>query len=179
MESSTRWHLCQNQCYQRNDIKPLQHWRYWLQGTKKPIEVITDHKNLLSGFNNTPTPSKRHLRWLEGLKGFDCLYYHTPGAKNTVADILSRRGDHYPEDEEKPEFNPFPEDKMFPIEQLEISAMEFGLDKEEMIEALEWAYLCAIDTDATICEEIRSLVTETDPVLENGKIWVPDKNDLR
>ncbi len=52
-------------------IKPLQHWRYWLQGTKKPIEVITDHKNLLSGFNNTPTPSKRHfvakvaVRWVE------------------------------------------------------------------------------------------------------------------
>ena len=160
-------------------IKPLQHWRYWLQGTKKPIEVITDHKNLLSGFNNAPTPSKRHLRWLEGLKGFDCLYYHTPGAKNMVADILSRRNDHYPEDEEKPEFNPFPEDKMFPIKQLEISAMEFGLNHDEMMEALEWAFLCAIDSDATICEEIRSMVTKNDPIGENRRIWVPDKNDLR
>jgi RNase H-like domain found in reverse transcriptase/Reverse transcriptase (RNA-dependent DNA polymerase) len=42
-------------------VKPLQHWRYWLQGTKLPIEIITDHKNLLSGFNDKPTPSKRHL----------------------------------------------------------------------------------------------------------------------
>ena len=24
-------------------VKPLQHWRYWLQGTKKPIQIITDH----------------------------------------------------------------------------------------------------------------------------------------
>ena len=24
-------------------VKPLQHWCYWLQGTKKPIEIITDH----------------------------------------------------------------------------------------------------------------------------------------
>ena len=39
-------------------VKPLEHWRYWLQGTKKPIEIITDHKNLLNGFNNRPTPSK-------------------------------------------------------------------------------------------------------------------------
>jgi len=39
-------------------VKPLQHWRYWLQGTQKPIEIITDHKNLLSGFNDKPTPSK-------------------------------------------------------------------------------------------------------------------------
>ncbi len=116
---------------------------------------------------------------MEGLKGFDCLYYHTPGAKNTVADILSRRGDHYPEKEEKPEFNPFPENKMFPIEQLEISAMEFGLDQDKMMEALEWAYLCAVNSDATIINEIESLVTEKDPSRENGRTWVPDKNDLR
>jgi len=42
-------------------VKPLQHWRYWLQGTQKPIQIITDHRNLLAGFNNKPTPSKRHL----------------------------------------------------------------------------------------------------------------------
>ncbi len=68
---------------------------------------------------------------------------------------------------------------MFPNEQLEISVMEFGLNPNEMMEALEWAFLCAIDSDATICEEIRSLVTEKDPIGENGRIWVPDKNDLR
>ena len=39
-------------------VKPLEHWRYWLQGTKKPIKIITNHKNLLNGFNNRPTPSK-------------------------------------------------------------------------------------------------------------------------
>ena len=33
-------------------VKPLQYWRYWLQGTKKPIKIITDHKNLLSGFTS-------------------------------------------------------------------------------------------------------------------------------
>jgi hypothetical protein len=46
-------------------VKPLQHWQYWLEGTQKPIEIITNHKNLLSGFNDEPTPSKRHLQWLE------------------------------------------------------------------------------------------------------------------
>jgi hypothetical protein len=25
-------------------VKPLQHWRYWLQGTRKPIQIITDHQ---------------------------------------------------------------------------------------------------------------------------------------
>jgi hypothetical protein len=27
-------------------VKALQHWRHWLEGTKIPIEIIMDHKNL-------------------------------------------------------------------------------------------------------------------------------------
>jgi hypothetical protein len=27
-------------------VKALQHWQHWLKGTKIPIEIITDHKNL-------------------------------------------------------------------------------------------------------------------------------------
>ena len=27
-------------------IKALQHWRHWLEGTKIPIEILTDHQNL-------------------------------------------------------------------------------------------------------------------------------------
>src|SRR5882757_2424756 len=71
-------------------VKPLQHWRYWLQGTKKPIEIITDHQNLLSGFNDRPTPSKQHLRWLEILRHFNYVVGYRPGHKNSVADALSR-----------------------------------------------------------------------------------------
>jgi hypothetical protein len=70
-------------------VKPLQHWRYWLQGTKEPTEIITDHKNLLSGFNDKATPSKQHLRWLEILKGYNYIVGYCPGSKNTVADTLS------------------------------------------------------------------------------------------
>ena len=109
---------------------------------------------MLVGFNNKPTPSKRHIRWLDELKTFNSEVYHTLGVKNTVADILSRRPDHYPMEEEEREFNPFPEDKMFPIEQLEVSAMEFGLNPEEMYKALEWAFCCAIESDATLLREI-------------------------
>ena len=27
-------------------IKGLQHWRHWLEGTKEPVRIITDHRNL-------------------------------------------------------------------------------------------------------------------------------------
>ena len=44
---------------------------------------------------------------------------------------------------------------------------------------MEWVYLCMVDSDSTLVEEIKSLVTEQDPKGENGRIWVPEKNDLR
>ena len=159
-------------------VKPLQYWRYWLQGTKKPIEIITDHKNLLSGFNDKPTPSKRHLRWLEILRHYNYEVAYRPGNKNTVADILSRRSDHYPDRVKPQKFDPFPEDKMQPLEELEISAISMGLAQDGMDEAFQYAFLCLVDSDATLLEEIRSLVTKEDPKGENGRIWVPNKNDL-
>ena len=159
-------------------VKPLQYWRYWLQGTKKPIEIITDHKNLLSGFNDKPTPSKRHLRWLEILRHYNYEVAYRPGNKNTVADILSRRPDHYPEGVEPQKFDPFPEEKMYKLEEVEMATLAYGLKQEEMNEALEYAFICLIDSDATLLEEIRSLVNEDSPKGENGRVWVPNKNDL-
>ena len=160
-------------------VKPLEHWRYWLQGTKKPIEIITDHKNLLNGFNNRPTPSKQHLRWLEILKHYNYVVGYRPGAKNTVADILSRREDHYPKEGPPEEFNPFLEDKMTPIEQLELAATELGLEEDKWSQALEWAYLCLVDSDMMIIEEIKSIAGESDPMRQDGRIYVPDQNDLQ
>ena len=68
---------------------------------------------------------------------------------------------------------------MFPIEQLEVSAMEFGLDSEEMCEALEWAFCCAVESDATLLKEIEGSKIEGDPDGIEGRIWVPDRKDLR
>ena len=93
-----------------------------------------------------------------------------------MADILSRRTDHYPNGVEPPAFKPFPEDRMRSLEELEISAMNYEL--EEIDSALEYAFICLVDSDATLVEEIRSLVKEEDPKGEDGRIWVPNKNDM-
>jgi transposase InsO family protein len=90
-----------------------------------------------------------------------------------VADILSRRADHYPlNGEESEHMNPFPEGKILPLEELESATM----DAET---AWEHGLLCLIDSDAKFLEEIESLVTEMDPKGEDGRIWVPPLNDLR
>ena len=159
-------------------VKSLEHWQYWLQGTKKPIKIITDHKNLLNRFNNRPTPSKQHLRWLEILKHYNYVVGYRPGAKNTVTDILSRREDHYLKEGPLVEFNLFPEEKMIPMEELELSTLEYGLEEEQWSQVLEWAYLCLVDSDMTIIEEIKSIAGESDPIRQDGRIYVPDQNDL-
>ena len=100
------------------------------------------------------------------------------GAKNTVADILSRREDHYPKEGPPEEFNPFLEDKMIPMDQLELSVLEYGLEEEEWSQALEWAYLCLVDSDMTIIEEIKSIAGESDPIRTDGRIYIPDQNNL-
>ena len=104
--------------------------------------------------------------------------YH-PGVKNTVADILSQREDHYPQEGPPEEFNLFPEEKMIPIKQLELSALEYRLEDEEWSQALEWAYLCLVDSDMTIIEEIKLIAGESDPIRQDERIYVPDQNDLQ
>ena len=115
---------------------------------------------------------------MEILKHYNYVVGYHPGAKNTVADILSRREDHYPKEGPPEEFNPFLEEKMIPIEQLELSALECGLEDEEWSQALEWAYLCLVNSNRTIIEEIKSIAGESDPIRQDGRIHMPDQNDL-
>jgi hypothetical protein len=90
-----------------------------------------------------------------------------------VADILSRRADHYPPNgEETKRTNLFLEDRILPIEELESANVDIEM-------AWEQGLLCLIDSDAKFLEEIEALVTETDPKGEDGRIWVPPLNDLR
>ena len=160
-------------------VKPLQQWRYWLQGTQKPIKIITDHKNLLSGFNNKPTPSKRHLRWLEILQHYNYIVGYHPSKQNSVADTLSRRSDHWESAGQPVDFKPFSEERMIPLEELELAALGLGLEPEEWDKAMEWAFCNMISTDGTLIEEIRRVTRDTDLKGDNGRIWVLDREDLR
>jgi len=51
-------------------IKALQHWRHWLEGTKIPIEILTDHKNL-QYFTKPRVLNRRQLRWMDLLNHYN------------------------------------------------------------------------------------------------------------
>jgi RNase H-like domain found in reverse transcriptase len=58
-------------------IKALEEWRPELQGTDKPFEIITDHKNLQT-FMTMKQLNQRQVRWAEFLSQFNFI---RPGSK--------------------------------------------------------------------------------------------------
>ena len=83
-------------------VKALQHWRHWLEGTKIPVEILTDHKNL-EYFMKPRILNRRQLHWLDLLSHYNYLISYRPGDRNGVADALSRKGELAPIDLEEEE----------------------------------------------------------------------------
>ena len=70
-------------------ILALEEWRQYLQGTARPITIVTNHKNL-SYIKDPQKLSRRQARWSLFLQKFDLQWQVTPGTKMAPADALSR-----------------------------------------------------------------------------------------
>lgn len=66
-------------------------WRFYLHGT--PFTVYTDHA-ALQRILSQRTLSTRQITYLEVLQCYDFKIKYWPGARNTIADALSRRPDY-------------------------------------------------------------------------------------
>ena len=163
-------------------IKALQHWRHWLEGTREPVRIITDHRNL-EYFKN-PHPLNRHqLRWLEQLTHFNYEIAYRPGDQNCAADALSHTPDLMPDepDTTRPE-------TLFPAERF------IDLAAADIPATLESNEYVTTRTDTQLLEEISRLTRDLDPLAwppgyelnsdlvlasnETGRIWVPENDDL-
>jgi RNase H-like domain found in reverse transcriptase/Reverse transcriptase (RNA-dependent DNA polymerase) len=76
-------------------------WQHYLEGTKVPIDVVTDYKNL-EYFCTTQILSRRQARWSTFLSGFNMVIRFCPGCLGTKPDALTRWPDLYPNGEGKP-----------------------------------------------------------------------------
>jgi hypothetical protein len=74
-------------------VEAFKTWRVYLEGAKFPVQVHTDHKNLLY-WTTTKELSRRQVRWAEMLAIFDFKIHHVRGKENGGADALSRRPDY-------------------------------------------------------------------------------------
>ncbi|KAL1952652.1 hypothetical protein VTO42DRAFT_4569 [Malbranchea cinnamomea] len=75
-------------------VKAFTHWRHYLEGSRYPVEVLTDHANLRNFMKlSTKIAQRRHVLWIEFLKGFDFEILYRTG-KSNPADRPSRRPDY-------------------------------------------------------------------------------------
>jgi hypothetical protein len=76
-------------------IRAFKEWQHLLEGTGKPIQILTDHKNL-EHFATKKGLNRRQIRWANFLADYNFVIKYRPGAQNRKADILSRRADWQP-----------------------------------------------------------------------------------
>src|SRR5437762_10473422 len=73
-------------------VSSMKHWRHYLESSRHPVKVLTDHKNL-EIFMSTKILNRRQARWAELLAEYDFMFEHIPG-KTNPADGPSRRPDY-------------------------------------------------------------------------------------
>lgn len=74
-------------------VEALRTWRVYLEGSKYPVKIYTDHKNLVY-WTTTKELNRRQVRWSEVLASYNFTIEHVRGNENHCADALSRRSDY-------------------------------------------------------------------------------------
>ena len=73
-------------------VDAFEEWRAYLEGSRYPIMVYSDHKNL-SYFTTTKKINRRQVRWTELLASYNFQIHYWKGSENGRADALSQRSD--------------------------------------------------------------------------------------
>ena len=167
-------------------IRALDEWRHYLEGGEHPIDIISDHKNLLY-FATARTLTRRQARWSLFLSRFHFTIMYRPGRLGGKPDALSRRSDL------KPDGIDNTEKVLIPSEVFQVKAMRRGAthiegDREllqemrrakiyddELVEAIE-----KIKSGAprALRKGLEEWNTENGLILYRGKVYVPKDGEL-
>ena len=141
-------------------IKGLQHWRHWLEGTREPIWIITDHHNL-EYFKNPHPLNRQQLRWWEQLTHYNYEIGYQPGDKNSAANALSRKEEHRPNQTDEKNPNVLFDPQQF----IEVALLAFIDEQVAVLEGTEQAYTL---TDSQLLENISEHMCHINPLNYNG-----------
>jgi transposase InsO family protein len=78
-------------------VRAFEEWRPHLEGSRHPIQVLSDHKNL-EYFMSTKLLNRRQARWSEFLSRFDFRIIYRPGKAGGKPDALTRRSGDLPKE---------------------------------------------------------------------------------
>jgi len=78
-------------------VRVFEEWRPHLEGSRHPIQVVSNHKNL-EYFMSTTLLNCRQARWSEFLSRFDFRITYRPGKAGGKPDALTRRSGDLPKE---------------------------------------------------------------------------------
>jgi hypothetical protein len=168
-------------------------WRHYLEGLSKPIDIVTDHKNL-EYFATTKLLSRHQACWLEFLHQFNIIIRFHPRKLGAKPDSLIRRWDIYPKEGDKDyaQVNPHNFCPVFTSEQLSLSLRASTLAFPVLcaavlmdVEQLHKDILSALPNDPIGSARMSDPPDDRWTVDDSGflhcdnRIYVPESNDLR
>ncbi|WPJ61302.1 hypothetical protein SMAC4_13436 [Sordaria macrospora] len=150
-------------------------WRPWLSGTKEPVKVYSNHKNL-TYFTSTKELNQRQTRWSEFLSQFNFNIYYRKGSENARADALSRREDLKFNKEVTMSATLFQSNKdgslrhqPVQLDDIDDDLKVYNISKGEPDDWIQRITDAQHEVDD---EEIRTHLSSK-PWLHKGKLWVP------
>jgi hypothetical protein len=79
-------------------IRALEEWRHLIQGGQHTTTIYSDHKNL-TYWKEPQKLNRRQAQWTQTLSEYDIELIHKPGNQMLIADLLSRRANHIPKED--------------------------------------------------------------------------------
>jgi hypothetical protein len=161
-------------------IKALEFWRIFLEGTKEPITVFTDHRNL-EYWQESHTFNHRHARWHLLLANYNLQIHYRPGKQSGKPDALSRRPDHLdlaPEPQIMLPKEVFVSTATEPEIELQ-NRIERLIDQDESLEEILTFLQQGSSAPAYIKKGFKDYSMEAGLLFYQGRIVVPDDEDLR
>ena len=126
-------------------VQALKAWKRYTRGSPRPVQVFTDHKNLVT-FMSTKELSDRQGRWQELLSQYNFRIIYRPGKERKMPDALTRRPGDIPTTEEKKlgkgrgillpkeKYWDIPENEEIKLEEMELAEFQ-DTDKEKIQQA--------------------------------------------
>ena len=75
----------------------MEAWQHYIQGLGHTTVILSDHQNL-TAHKEAKKLTRRQAQWFLFLSEYDIQLVHMPG-KMIQSDVLSRRPDHCPEED--------------------------------------------------------------------------------
>ena len=167
-------------------VRALDEWRHYLEGGEYPVDIISDHKNLLY-FATARTLTRRQARWSLFLSRFNFTITYRPGRLGGKPDALSQRSDLKPDGVDNAKCTLL-SPNIFHVKAMRCGATHIRGDRDllremrkakvyddELVEAIE---MLKGGAPRALQKGLEEWNTEDGLILYCGKVYVPKDNDL-